>query len=620
MKIQLYLATVSQGHHNLIPFSCNITEGINHGDIINFELNGRHAFEKILKNNVNEINSIEITDNNIIDLEILCKSNSGIKNYNIRSQQEEYYCKNIEFSYNVPKFSWIKNQYQSSNGIYILIGNEKDLNYIYFDYKNNTIINTINLMDEINSIEFMDNGHYIYVSTQSKIYKLLIYQFGTDKIQDNTIQIINETNSNQEIIGLIHDNKIWSFKRYTSILACRNAESLELINEFSGFDSPNKIIWSDFHKDYFISGSHMLWKLNNGNKKIVFFIEKYNIEDFDISKNGEICIIFNGDVNNIIKIIGNDLWESYLHYISDDGNVLRFCKYIDDLFYILSEKSKNNNTKNYNFYNYIFNIKEKTLKIIEDQSEILITNTTTTPSYINKKIKIIYPTKDEYFIIGSKIEIEWMSTQSATDLVKIDLLKDNEIILNIEDNILNSGKYEWEIPKLENNENYQIRITWIGTNVFPENVDESETFTISNIPKEIPIDIRKEYYSIEIDKSANKIVNILNNGLLGWFDLEKLYFDGLFKIENINSIQVAKIKEDFYNNFENISHVRIFVGTKENLSDKWDSGIIETKDKFMYYGGGNNLIPGEEYFVNIQLKDAIHGWSKIQTKKFKMPN
>jgi hypothetical protein len=46
---------------------------------------------------------------------------------------------------------------------------------------------------------------------------------------------------------------------------------------------------------------------------------------------------------------------------------------------------------------------------------------------------------------------------------------------------------------------------------------------------------------------------------------------------------------------------RIFVGSRSGASDRWDSGVIETNRTAILYGGGNNLEPGQRYWVNIAV-------------------
>ena len=79
------------------------------------------------------------------------------------------------------------------------------------------------------------------------------------------------------------------------------------------------------------------------------------------------------------------------------------------------------------------------------------------------------------------------------------------------------------------------------------------------------------------------------------------------------------VRDSAVSQYSNVSATRVFVGSELYMSDKWDSGIINTDQTAMYYGGGNNLTPGRTYFVNIQVYDVQYGWSGVQTKEWTMP-
>ena len=79
------------------------------------------------------------------------------------------------------------------------------------------------------------------------------------------------------------------------------------------------------------------------------------------------------------------------------------------------------------------------------------------------------------------------------------------------------------------------------------------------------------------------------------------------------------VKSGMVNEYTEFSKIRVFVGSDLYLSDKWDSGIVETDLSSIYYGGGNNLTPGEKYYVNIQVYSDELGWSGVQTKEWIMP-
>jgi len=62
--------------------------------------------------------------------------------------------------------------------------------------------------------------------------------------------------------------------------------------------------------------------------------------------------------------------------------------------------------------------------------------------------------------------------------------------------------------------------------------------------------------------------------------------------------------------------IRVYVGSRRGLNDRWDSGEIETSLTSMIYGGGNNLVPGQEYWVSVMVYYDNVGWSTPHEKSF----
>ena len=67
------------------------------------------------------------------------------------------------------------------------------------------------------------------------------------------------------------------------------------------------------------------------------------------------------------------------------------------------------------------------------------------------------------------------------------------------------------------------------------------------------------------------------------------------------------------------SKVRIWVGSKPGLNDRWDSGEVSTTKRAMVYGGGNNLEPGMKYWAHISVYTVDKGWSETQVRNFVVP-
>ena len=64
--------------------------------------------------------------------------------------------------------------------------------------------------------------------------------------------------------------------------------------------------------------------------------------------------------------------------------------------------------------------------------------------------------------------------------------------------------------------------------------------------------------------------------------------------------------------------VRVYVGSQSGWNDRWDSGILTTNKQSILYGGGDNLEPGQTYWVHIAVNYG-GGWSLPQIKSFVVP-
>jgi len=65
--------------------------------------------------------------------------------------------------------------------------------------------------------------------------------------------------------------------------------------------------------------------------------------------------------------------------------------------------------------------------------------------------------------------------------------------------------------------------------------------------------------------------------------------------------------------------VRLFVGSAEGTNDRWDSGEIETAKQEMLYGGGNNLMHGEAYWLSVSIMNNFGEWSEPTSIRFVVP-
>lgn len=67
------------------------------------------------------------------------------------------------------------------------------------------------------------------------------------------------------------------------------------------------------------------------------------------------------------------------------------------------------------------------------------------------------------------------------------------------------------------------------------------------------------------------------------------------------------------------SKVRVFVGSQMWQNDRWDSGEIPTSKTSILYGGGDNLVPGQAYWVHIATYHEDSGWGAPSITRFVVP-
>ena len=63
--------------------------------------------------------------------------------------------------------------------------------------------------------------------------------------------------------------------------------------------------------------------------------------------------------------------------------------------------------------------------------------------------------------------------------------------------------------------------------------------------------------------------------------------------------------------------VQIIVGDMPGGSNRWNSGIVGTNKKSLLYGGGNNLEPGQRYYVSVRVRRGLV-WGTYSTSEFVM--
>tara|TARA_R110000824_G_C15232856_1_gene678969 strand:- start:18978 stop:20936 length:1959 start_codon:yes stop_codon:yes gene_type:complete len=637
---EIYDLDIVQGNNTIIPFSCFPESGEATTTDINFSAEVAAPsleYDEIFKvtnaatnssteTYVPEDDNTQYKHDNITHVDIIAKDPSGIREINVRSQNELYTTEEIQSSFLIPKFSWditnFSNVVSSSEDDYIgsvWAGSDDNLLHnIQYSLDSADVALSANAASEITSIVFDKNSSRTFVSQYDHLsrYSIGNYLDGGVEIEED-LAILNP---NDDLISEVRASNVWSVQAYSGKVISRDKDTLLINNEYDGFDSPNKILWSDFFDAFIVAGTHVIWKLQNGTKTVIYQIDEYSINDIAVSDNGQLCIILEG-VDSKIKIFENDLYTFLVDQTLDlFAKKCIYCNQGD--FYIIAESNTDADT--YLSSHYLYNIKDDTLIKVDSISEAITTTTTTTAIATTDIIEIDAPSSGDSIELEEVIDILWRSTKSLNDTVKIELYKDGSLIDTISESTGNTGAFNWVVASsYEDGTDYQVKVTWLTPNNVSDNSDISDNFSIlsevSTTTTTTSIaTVLEKVSAITYNDRNNDVVVALKNGLIGVFDVDTKDFYGMFDV-GLTSINAISSRDVLGETAKAFSQVRLFVGSDYYLSDKWDSGVIETSLSSMYYGGGDNLTPGEKYYVNIQVFTDGLGWSKVQTKEWIMP-
>jgi len=658
----IYASSVYQEHNNLMPFSFFAEPGISVNSQLSFEIdtatNQYFDYDLLIGNAVSNVitystsayvpedDTEKIKHEPMFYVDIISKDNSGIKDFSLRSQKERYGFETPTSVYNLPKFSWTNTLVENSgqgaiptNVFSNVLGINNDtvvLGSLWAGTEDNRLIKVeygTSGQDEITEIFYSTN-------TTSKVHNILFHPSNSsayitqmdnltnydinDYIDRGTIavNILESPNPTNDIFAWAKNNELWTTQSYSGKITSRNPLTQVILQEYSGFDAPFKMLWSDYHGCYFVAGTNILWKFVNGVKESIYEVKGYNISDFDCASSGEICLLLSGDNNDLIRILSNNLYSMLVNEIISTGMV-KYCHYCPQgLFYVLVEV---NTSTSYDIVNYVYNLNTKILKAIGSSSVLLTTTTTTTLPVVTTKMQLDYPVGGEIIQRGTELNAIWRSTESRTDKVKLELYKNDQWYYLIVAETDNTGVYQWRVPlDFTNGSDYKIKATWIGatdlaanSSMSPANfslTDEAQTTTTTTTM------VNDTAIGIDYSEYKQQVIVTLRRGSMGFFDIATETFHGLLDIAiGSTYLTCMAVRKDLIDQYTDVSKIRVFVGSQRYLSDMWDSGVIETNLNSIYYGGGNNLIPGETYFVNIQVYDAEYGWGEIQTKEFIVP-
>ncbi len=485
-----------------------------------------------------------------------------------------------------------------------------------------TLLFSNNLGSPINKILFGIDNHFMYISTFNDLYKYSVDNFKEGKELKQLVAVANDENM---IMSAYKDDNdsVWAVDSYQGRVFKLNSDDLSIEETFDDFAAPFKIRYSAYHNAYFVADSYILWQIDaSDNVTIVYEINDYRIVDFDISESGAICLLFDGLDEDIMRVLDGDKYTFLLDERISDSN-LRFCVYCGEgRFYALGEVITT--STEYSSSHYVFNVGTKLFTKTNSSKTLTVTTTTTTLGTITKAVQVIVPNGGELFQLGSEYYISWVSSKAAADAVKIDLYKGGEFYTNITESTENIGVYPWILQKnIDEGDDYRVRITWISASSDLNNYDESDsdfaiakTVAVTTTTTTLPF--TDASIGITYDSDSDQIVDMLRSGLFLVFNLSDFLIYGLIESDAVNALSVAA-NGFTIQGIDKQTKVRIFVGSERYQSDRWDSGIIETELKSMYYGGGNNLCRGKKYYVHIQTYSNKYGWGEIQIREFVMP-
>jgi hypothetical protein len=501
----------------------------------------------------------------------------------------------------------------------VLIGNGNN-GIFNLEYSSNgcSVIYSEDLGSPVAAILYGEETNKSYISTNDYLY---IYDISSYTSGTETSRLLRVANTDSNIISTYRktDNSLWSVQSYAGKVVKMNPSTLSIIKTFEGLDAPFKIRYSVYHNCYFVAGSHILWKIDDtaNTVKEIYEVDNYSIRDFDVSESGDICLLLGGSGGNILRILHHDSYQ-FIFNQSISGN-LRFCKYCyEGRFYILSEIS--GDSAIYSAVHYVFDLKNNTLKTVSSQNVLSVTTTTTTPGITAKAVQIQNPEGGEQIRKNSQYDIQWISSKSLSDFVKIELYKGTVLYSTLTEKTANTGIYSWSVASdIEDDDDYKIKITWLAISSDPNNYDIGGSFTISSsfiaTTTTTTTAVTEHAIGIDYGLAFDQILIVLASGLYMIFDLQNMVAYGLpsFDIYGISAMATRSI---VINGLDKQKAVRIFVGSAPYLSDKWDSGIVYTNLTSIYYGGGNNLKNGQTYYVHVQTYSEKQGWGEVQISSF----
>ena len=487
---------------------------------------------------------------------------------------------------------------------------------------------SVNSKEEKNIEYSFINPNDNSVHSTSKNNKFDVWHFKNDGIYGGKVSINGSLEFDQYSIGDVYRSPVISWDidldKYVDVFLVSDGTSIYkyaflYLKEEKYISLVDKIVIDDGINDLYINDSK-IFVSSNGYLKLFSYEdlslirEIYIYPDLKIYdyKFGDVwCAsqssgtIFRVDIDNFenkIEVLVNDpinkiVWSDYYNkFLISSSNIINFL-----------DPDDNSLTKVYDVYDY----KIETIGL-----------------YSNK-ISIILKTKN---IIQNNLN----SYESVDRLISSK--KDKVVIYNIV-----SKKYDFEKEYEYNEKIISTKFNDSELNILSFKVDTSYVFTCDINSKnenlflfksiEEPVKLVKMNISDDVFlflKNAD-IINYKNDSEVITLPPETDEEIFVYYVSNSFAIPKSLVKTQTGDSSSSSSSssatgnlveyiIKVMVGDSEGLNNKWDSGEIKTTKKQIIYNGGNNLEPGQQYYVSIKCKLENGLWSPTYSLKFVMPH
>lgn len=651
---KINFAIINQSNGNLLPFSFIGEQGYNRdlGDgsefawTISSSQSPNIDYDAIINRDTSGITTSNSNDEEVyvpndsdsyyqhqvpFYVDVIAQDQSGIKDVRLHVEPNAYEFENIEETFTIPKFTWANDFQYASNTVSttttistnsMWVGTEDGLlKAVEFTDDSSSLVYEEDLIDQVGRVVFGPYKDKLYVSTSTNLYRYSTEYYLNDSDLEKQLEV---TNNGGNLIGL-DDGSIWAVQTYNGKVIKMN-NSFVSQKEYTGFDAPYKIIKSEYHGLYIVAGTHLIWTINDDTNEAtnIYEVNDHTVVDIAVSEDGKLCMLLNGASIDRFRVVDNDFYTLLLDE-QITGSQLRYCAYCNEgRFYALAELDNQEDGLVYGSLHYTFDSNSGALQVVSSENALSTTTTTTTLGTTSNAVEVKSPNGGEILELGEKYEINWISSKASSDLVKIDLYKEGVFYSLISEQTENTGVFEWTVPEiLKASEFYKIRITWLSASSASSNYDDSDNFFSIGIgtpttTTTTTTKIDDGAIGIDFDAANDWMVILLKSGVYGIFAVSAQVVYGMIETGIYNPSSFV-VKNASIKTINDQSKVRIFVGSESGWNDKWDSGEVETQLVSMYYGGGNNLVPGTTYYVHIQTYSDDRGWGNLQIKEFTMP-